>query len=79
MSAFDTETQNALAHLKALLPHDPSSLQPLRYIYGEVQRQAGMLSYIDAFWLMGVLTLLVLPLAFLLRQSHGRGNAPVGH
>lgn len=79
ISAFDTETQTALAHLKAFLPHDPSSLQPLRYIYGEVQRQAGMLSYIDAFWLMGVLTLLVLPLAFLLRQSHGRSNAPMGH
>ncbi len=79
VSAFDTETQTAIAHLRSFLPHDPSSLQPLRYIYGEVQRQAGMLSYIDAFWLMGVLTLLVLPLAFLLRQSHGRSNAPVGH
>jgi len=69
VSAFDAETQQSLSHLNAIFSNDPTSLQSLRYIYNEVQRQAGMLSYIDVFHVMGWLTLIVLPLAFLLKKG----------
>jgi MFS transporter, DHA2 family, multidrug resistance protein len=38
-------------------------------LYGTLLRQSSMLSFSDAFWLMGVLFLLVVPLMFLTRQS----------
>jgi DHA2 family multidrug resistance protein len=48
--------------------------------YGLVQntlfRQAGMLAYIDNFWLLGVATLAMIPLVFLMRKPPvGRGMA----
>jgi DHA2 family multidrug resistance protein len=36
-------------------------------LYGMVQRQATMLSFVEAFWIMGIVFLLVLPFLFLLR------------
>ena len=38
-------------------------------IYGTMLRQAGMQSFLDAFWIMGVLFLAVLPLVFLMRKT----------
>ena len=37
-------------------------------IYRLVQQQAMTLSYIDAFWILGVMFLLMIPLVFLLRE-----------
>jgi hypothetical protein len=38
-------------------------------IYGMVQQQAAMLSFVEAFWVMGVIFLLMIPLIFLLRNA----------
>jgi MFS transporter, DHA2 family, multidrug resistance protein len=38
-------------------------------LYAQLQRQAGMLSFVDCFWLLAVLFLLIIPLVFLIRKS----------
>jgi DHA2 family multidrug resistance protein len=38
-------------------------------IYGLVQQQAAMLSYIDVFWVFGWMFLLMIPLVFLLKKT----------
>ena len=40
----------------------------LAALYGQVQRHAAMLSFVEAFWVMGVLFLIMLPLVALLRN-----------
>ena len=39
-------------------------------IYGTMQQQAALLSYVDVFHIMGILFLLVIPLVFLMRRPH---------
>jgi MFS transporter, DHA2 family, multidrug resistance protein len=47
---------------------------PVALLYGEVQRQSGMLAVLDNFWLMGVLmAALVFGLVLLRRPRHGVG------
>jgi DHA2 family multidrug resistance protein len=59
----------------------PSSLatrQALAEIYGAVQQQASLLSFVDVFWLMGVLFLVTIPLVFIMRRSrHVHSDVPV--
>ena len=43
-------------------------------IYGLMQGQASMLAYLDTIWLFGVVCLLVIPLAFLMKK--GTGGTP---
>jgi DHA2 family multidrug resistance protein len=38
-------------------------------IYGSMLRQSGMLAFADAFWVMGMLFLLVIPMMFLVRKT----------
>jgi hypothetical protein len=51
-------------------------------VYGMMQQQAAMLSFVEAFWVMGVIFLCMLPLLFLLRNArslhpHTRTTASV--
>ncbi|CAN5692035.1 DHA2 family efflux MFS transporter permease subunit [soil metagenome] len=69
VSNYDAETVGALANLKTL---GMSPDQGLGYIYNEVVRQAAMMSYIDVFRVMALLTVLVIPLAFLLKKPTAR-------
>jgi MFS transporter, DHA2 family, multidrug resistance protein len=46
-------------------------------LYAMVQTQAAVLSYIDAFWVMGALLLAMTPLVLLLRKP--RGGQPAAH
>jgi MFS transporter, DHA2 family, multidrug resistance protein len=70
VSAYDTETTQRLDQLQGFFAnHGGSSQQALAQIYNEVHRQASMLSYIDVFTAMTVVTVLVIPLAFLLRKK----------
>ena len=41
-------------------------------IYGSLLRQSGMLAFADAFWVMGMLFLIVIPLMFLVRKTGPR-------
>ena len=50
----------------------------LAAVYGLVQRHAAMLSFVEAFWIMGVVFLVIIPLIFLLRnpiKEHARERA----
>ena len=49
-----------------------ASRQALAAIYGTVQQQAALLSYLEAFRLMGILFLAVIPLVWLMRRAQGR-------
>ncbi len=44
-------------------------------IYGQLQRQAAMLSFVDVFWLLGVVCLAMTPLMFFMKKS-APGKAP---
>jgi len=39
-------------------------------IYGMVQQQAAMLSFVEAFWIMGMIFIAMIPLLLLLRNAH---------
>ncbi len=47
--------------------------------FGMVSRQAAMLSFVDAFWLLGLTFLLIIPLIYLMKKPHGHGEAPAAH
>jgi len=50
-------------------------------LYGEVQRQAAMLAFIDVFWLLGIVCLCMIPLMFLIKKAppHHGGESIPGH
>jgi hypothetical protein len=41
-------------------------------LYGVVQQQAALLSFLSVFRVMGILFLLIIPLVFFLRRPKGR-------
>ena len=51
----------------------------LAVVYRQMFREAMTLSYIDVLWLLGVGTMSMLPLLFLLRKSVLGGKAQMGH
>ena len=38
-------------------------------IYGMVRQQAAMLSFIDNFWLLGIIFIVLIPLVFVMRKT----------
>jgi MFS transporter, DHA2 family, multidrug resistance protein len=50
-------------------------------LYGEVQRQAAMLAFIDVFWLLGVVCLCMIPFMFLIKKppAHHEGETLPTH
>jgi DHA2 family multidrug resistance protein len=58
---------------------DFSSLTSLAQVNGEITRQASMVSYIDAFHALFVVTLVVAPLILLMRPRRGDVAAPTMH
>ncbi|WP_431270243.1 DHA2 family efflux MFS transporter permease subunit [Dankookia sp. P2] len=55
-----------------------ASQAALSQLAGQVQAQAQVLSYIDAFWLLGIAVLVLWPLVFLMRDLP-KGAKPSGH
>jgi MFS transporter, DHA2 family, multidrug resistance protein len=47
--------------------------------YGMAQRHASMLAFADAFWIMGITFLLIIPLAFLMKKGMGHKTAVAAH
>lgn len=80
VSAYDPQTQGALHQLGALFSAHggDGQSQALGAIYGMVQRQAGMLSYVEVFYLMAVGVLFIVPLTFLLPKNHPGGDGGPG-
>ncbi len=47
--------------------------------YGLLQRHAGMLAFVDDFWLMGLTFLGLIPLMFLMKKTRPQAGNPVAH
>jgi DHA2 family multidrug resistance protein len=62
--------------VQQMMPHGPTA-QGLATINGMISRQAAMLAYIDDFWLMTIVMVLLLPILFLMRKPKpAAGAAP---
>jgi len=89
VSAYDPRMRNVLRELQSWFQvHGFNSVdaskKALGAVYGMVQQQAAMLSFVEAFWIMGIIFLGMLPLLFLLRNARSlhphtrKAAAPVG-
>jgi DHA2 family multidrug resistance protein len=81
LSPYSTATMDRVHQLQAYFVSRGSDAQTaLQQAYaalsGGVHREAALLSFIDAFYLLGVIFLLMLPLLFLMRRPEGGHAAP---
>jgi DHA2 family multidrug resistance protein len=80
VSAYDPQTQSVLHQLGSFLTRHgggDSQKEALGMIYQMVQRQAGVLSYVEVFYLLAIAILLLIPLTLLLPKNdpHAKGGA----
>jgi DHA2 family multidrug resistance protein len=73
LTPYDPAYRDALAKASMALQAAGSSgadaaAQAQGMLYGSVLKQAGMLAFADAFWVMGALFLVIIPLMFLIRK-----------
>jgi len=74
MTPYDPAYRDAMARAQMLLqsggssPADAAS-QAHGIMYGTLLKQATMLAFADAFWVMGILFLVIIPLMFLIRKT----------
>ena len=73
LTPYDWRYRESLAGAAATLrSHGSSAIDAGRQaqgmIYGSMVRQSSMLAFADAFWVMGVLFLLVIPLMFMIKK-----------
>jgi MFS transporter, DHA2 family, multidrug resistance protein len=74
LTPYDLPYQSALAHSTQLLQAHGASLpdaalQAQALIYGSMERQSSMLAFSDAFYVMAVLFVAIVPLMFLMKKS----------
>jgi DHA2 family multidrug resistance protein len=82
LTPYDFRYREALAGAAATLraggaPSADAALQAQGMIYGTMLRQANMLAFADAFWVMGVLFLLIIPLMFCIKRVRPSGRVVV--
>jgi DHA2 family multidrug resistance protein len=65
--------------VQAYLPSASTSTTALSQLNAEITRQASMVSYVDVFHLMTVMTVLVIPLLLLLKPAPRNGQGPAAH
>ena len=83
VTAYGASARHALNGFERLtMPHHASAIDALHQaqavLYTMVQKQAAVLSYIDGFWLTGVMLIALVPLVFVMRRAKG-GGAPLAH
>ncbi len=79
-AAYDGRVKTIATALQARGASPPdASHRAMGIVYRTLQQQAMTLSYTDVLWLMGVSTMCMLPLLFLLKKNPLGGKAPVGH
>jgi DHA2 family multidrug resistance protein len=59
--------------------YNPATPAGLLALNAEITRQAGMISYLNVFWLLCVMALLVIPFLLLLRPVAKNAPASVEH
>ena len=82
ISLYNLQTQQALTQLRMMfMQHGADGTtathQALAAIYGSVQQQATLLSFVDVFYLMGWLFLFTTPLVLLMRKPKSSSSTPV--
>jgi len=79
ITPYSPATQLMLARLKVAFMAAGSdavtaSERALAALWGMVQREAAILSFLDSFHVLGVVFLVIVPLAFLMRRPRSRSN-----
>ena len=84
LTPFDNSYRQGVAEIERALratgasPAE-ASRQALGQLYGQVQRQSTMLSYLDVFFVLSIASALLVPLCFLLKNdTTAEGGAPEG-
>jgi DHA2 family multidrug resistance protein len=74
-------TLSGLANMFASRGMDPVSAAHGAYdaTFGMVARQAAMLSFVDAFWLLGITFLAIIPLIYIMKKPEGHGERVSAH
>jgi DHA2 family multidrug resistance protein len=72
MTEFITPYQKVLMLQGLPEPWNPETTKGLLTLSNEIQRQAAMIGYVNAFYLMAVTAAAAVPLAFLLRTARER-------
>ena len=84
VNVYDLSAQGALARTRAAFiasGSDPVTALRRAYaaVFGLVQRQASMVAFIQVFRLLAIIFLLMVPLLFLMKRPHTRGEAAAAH
>jgi len=78
LTPFDTTYMEVKGYITGLLHfRGLSSMNPDALIYGELLRQANMMAFNDAFYLLSVLLLLILPMVFFMKRIKPRRQIPL--
>jgi DHA2 family multidrug resistance protein len=82
LTPFDAPYRNAAQGAQQMLMTSGSSpalanAQAQGLLYGALLRQANMLAYVDAFWLLGMTFLAIVPFMFLMKSAKPHGAGPV--
>ena len=80
ISAYDRETRQALAGMQAWFQHQGGDAHTAAHraygaIYAYVQQHAAMLSFVEAFWVMAIMFLAMIPFIFLMRVTRAPAAA----
>ena len=78
VTVFDRAYQWSLHGLSSPLQGGGSSAGPLALLYGQLVREANMLSFNDAFLTLAGLMFLILPLVFFMKRIRFDKKAPLG-
>jgi len=86
INPYNPAAQTALANAKAAMMAQgmdavTATKQAYAMLYGMVQQQAAMMSYVDAFFLLAVMFISCLPLIFFMKRPTKQGGGPesMGH
>ena len=74
LTPYDTAYRDAILHTTQLVHAHGATMpdaarQAGGLLYGGLLRQAAMLSFADAFWVMALLFLLIIPFMFLMKRT----------
>jgi MFS transporter, DHA2 family, multidrug resistance protein len=81
VSVYGLQLQAEMSRAGAALgqPLAPDSPTGLRIIYGQLQRQASAMSFLDLFYVLGLLFLLIVPVVWFMRRPRQRRAGAAAH
>jgi DHA2 family multidrug resistance protein len=84
VTPYSLQTQDLLRQAKGLFVMQGSDLttagrQSQAVLYGMVQQQAALLSFVEVFRIMGIVFLAIVPLALVMRKAKTRHSATAAH